>query len=200
MTTLNKFKRLALARLEFPKIVKDEKGFGYLYAKLEQILDSIIPILNKFELDILQTIKDDKVKTYFVDLITGDAELLGEILIDRTIVLPKMNPYQVYGSAISYFRRYQILVGLGLAQEDNDAGGAIVQDKPRINNVDKDTSVTKESVAKLYKEKEHLVPDDWKNQITAALLENKPDRLARLEKYLKELNKPIEEVEKDATT
>lgn len=130
MTTQNKYKRLAIAKSEFPTLVKDTKAYGYNYCKLEQVIAAVEPILHKHDLDIMQKVIGKNVQTYLIDLITGEIELVGDIEIDTTVQLAKMNSYQVFGSAISYYRRYELLAALNLAQEDFDANSNS-SDKPK---------------------------------------------------------------------
>ena len=137
MTTLNKYARLAKAKAEFPAILKDTQAFGYKYAKLEQVIDATTPTLNKYGLDIMQTCVGMAVQTYLVDLEDGTKELVGDVPIDPTVTLAKMNVYQVMGSAISYFRRYELLAFLGLAQEDSDGAA------PNVPEVDMNALVAK---------------------------------------------------------
>lgn len=170
MTTINKFKRLSLAKAEFPAILKDTKAFGYNYAKLEQVIDAVTPALNKYELDIIQTVVGNGVQTYLLDLIDGSKELMGDVLIDSTVVLAKMNVYQVMGSAISYFRRYQLLACLSLAQEDNDAGGAAdTKAAPAKAPVKETQPVDMVTMISAYSKKKSSLKEDQIKYIDAAI-------------------------------
>ena len=131
--------KLAAFKEEPIVIPKSKKGFGYKYAPLDTILPIVEPLLRKHGLWYFHTTDFDKIswktylKTVIYELEPEDAAIPGtvttgwitsKILIDEEVVLAKMNKFMVLGSALTYFRRYHLVVMLGLiTDEDTDAGG-----------------------------------------------------------------------------
>lgn len=192
MTELqNKWKRLALAKSEFPAILKDAQAFGYKYAKLEQVIQAVEPILHKYDLDLLQTVINGSVLTYLVDLVNGEKELVGDITIDTSVVLAKMNTYQVYGSAISYFRRYEILACLGLAQEDDDAQGEQIKHTPvkkELSYSPISLATTMQHLKELYLLKKDKVPEGGRKELEKYFAESTTqENINKAHAYLKGL-------------
>lgn len=184
MTTQNKYKRLALAKAKFPKILKDSAAFGYKYAKLEQVINAVESILHEFDLDIMQKIIGKNVQTYLIDLVSGESELVGDIEIDTTVQLAKMNVYQVFGSAISYYRRYELLAALGLAQEDSDANPPTDPNAPAKQHV---LTEKQSELQKLYLLKKKSVTLDWQKEIELAIKNNSQDRFEKIKTFLQGL-------------
>lgn len=129
-------RKLWLVRKEIPKLEKDAQGFKFKYVDLETILDSVIPILDKHEIgfDHSTHVYDGKnALTTTLFLLNGnDTEIFqSTLVIPDKVELAGMNGYQSLGSALTYFRRYSLLVMLGiLTGEDVDIAQPKENKKP----------------------------------------------------------------------
>ena len=104
-------------------IKKNKDGYGYKYTELAEI--------NKYCMEngitYYQEIETNEInqKDYIVTTLQyGDTEIKrrGCQIVEATLSGIK-NPVQEYGSALTYCRRYSLLMALGLATEDDDAAG-----------------------------------------------------------------------------
>lgn len=119
-TGISFFARFAKAQIEYLPLYKDTKGYGYNYATLTQVIDATKNALIKNEVYFQQTVENNSLKTYLLDLITGEKQLTCEFeLISASV--KGANELQQMGAGISYLRRYSLMLALGLATEDNDA-------------------------------------------------------------------------------
>ena len=110
----NIYKSLAAFQQECQVIHKGTKGYGYSYADLPTILSVINPL-----------------RTILFHVSSGDT-IESCVAIPQGVQLKGMNEFQVYGSAITYFRRYAISSLLGIVTDkDTDAGGE--QIKPTLD-------------------------------------------------------------------
>ena len=117
---------------EIEAIVKETSNpyFKSVYADLPSIIGAVRPVLAKYNMAYVQSLISDR------NPITGEPS--GKIIIETVLIhksgewmsstLPldvgtKPGP-QVYGSAITYARRYGLQTTLGLATEDDDANAA----------------------------------------------------------------------------
>lgn len=112
-------KAFAKAKLEISPIAKDSTNpfFKSKYFDINQILESVEPILLKHGLLILQPVKDNKVFSILYHVESGE-------FIDSSIELPNITDSQKLGMAITYFRRYTIQSLLALQAEDDDGNTA----------------------------------------------------------------------------
>lgn len=123
-------KSLAMFQRECPTIHKGTKGYGYNYADLPTIIETIKPLLEKFNLGFTQLIEDDGLRTIVFHTETGESmETFSNIPLN--VDLKGQNIYQTMGSAYSYFKRYQLTAILGVvtSDEDNDASGQPTRSK-----------------------------------------------------------------------
>jgi hypothetical protein len=117
---------LLKAKQQFPAIGKDKAGYGYNYATLDQILDTVIPILHRNGLDLDQLEYDcDKdcqaVITRITHVETGQWKTSGAKVMQMS-QKKGMSLEQSSGSADTYVRRYQLAKFLALSiAEDTDA-------------------------------------------------------------------------------
>lgn len=115
------YTQLLAAQLEFPKIKKDATNpfFKNKYASLDGILETVLPILHKHGLFIIQSPINmmDKVGVQ-TDIFYTDGDFLTSSF---TVTLAKNDP-QGAGSAITYCRRYALTAMLGLNVEEDDDG------------------------------------------------------------------------------
>lgn len=121
------FKALADFQQEVPAIHKGTKGYGYSYADLSTIFETINPILKKHDLGFTQLIQGDYINTKVFHTKTGDY-IESNVDIPQNVVLKGQNEFQVLGSAITYLRRYALSSALGLVT-DIDADGSSNQTK-----------------------------------------------------------------------
>ena len=123
-------KKVAVLQQEVPVIFKSTEGFGYNFADLTAIFNILNPYMAKHGLGFTQGTMIHEtggtiVYTKIYDIEKEDEFLYSEMLIPEDISLAKMNKYQVIGSGITYYKRYQISAMLGLITDtDNDAATA----------------------------------------------------------------------------
>lgn len=104
------------------KIKKNQQGYGYKYADLAQIHD----YCEANDIRYYQYIEPFEGNDYIMTVIRYLAEdedrqpRRGCRVVQATLS-GKSNPAQEQGSAITYARRYSLLMALGLATSDDDA-------------------------------------------------------------------------------
>ena len=117
------YKSLAEFQQEVPVIHKGTEGYGYSYADLPAILETINPLLKKHGLGFYQMVNGTQLCTTVYHIKSGES-IEGCADIPQNVSLAKMNAFQVLGSAITYMRRYQLSAMLGLVTDkDTDAAG-----------------------------------------------------------------------------
>jgi hypothetical protein len=123
----NLFKSLAEFQQEVPVIHKATQGYGYSYSDLPKIFSVINPLLKKHGLGFTQLIESENLTTILFHVETGETiESKMRLLTD--VALKGMNEFQVYGSQLTYFRRYALSSILGIVTDkDTDAGGEQVK-------------------------------------------------------------------------
>ncbi|MGI9118440.1 MAG: ERF family protein [Minisyncoccia bacterium] len=143
------YKSLADLQQEVPVILKDTSGFGYKYADLPAILETINPLLKKYSLGFTQLINGTKLKTILFHIESGETiESETDMPVDSLVYelnekgksvlkgFEGMNKAQAIGSLITYFRRYALSSMLGLVT-DKDTDGTkaknIINDEEDIN-------------------------------------------------------------------
>jgi len=129
----NLYKSLAKFQKEVKNIPKNSRGYGYDYAKLEDIIRIVTPTLNKNGLVLIQSIDTDiesrlpSVKTILAHMDTGESIESNTPISE--VKLGSMNTYQSLGSGITYMRRYSIAGILGIAPDDDiDASKELVRE------------------------------------------------------------------------
>jgi len=130
MKTMNaKFcKALAGFSQEVPSIHKNTKGYGYSYSNLSEIFSVINPLLKKHGLGFTQIVNGTSLTTIVFHVESGET-IEGTMDIPQGVQLKGMNEFQVYGSAISYLKRYHIS-GMLCLVTDSDIDASGVQTKP----------------------------------------------------------------------
>lgn len=129
------FKALADFQQEVPVIAKNAQGYGYKFADLPTILETINPLLKKHGLGFIQQLDGTSLVTTIFH-VESEQTLTGSVDIPQNVQLKGMNDFQVLGSAITYMRRYALSSALGLVTDvDNDAHGEQTkpQSKPAIS-------------------------------------------------------------------
>ena len=131
---------LAKFQKECPAIKKDSTAgtekFSYQYGSLPHILEIIQPHLEKAKLTFTQPISWREGKQF---LYTKLYHLESGECIESKVEIPDvqfqgMNPFQSFGSGVTYLRRYALISVLGIVpdEDDNDAQGKAEKksDKP----------------------------------------------------------------------
>ena len=119
----NLFKSLAAFQQECPIIHKATSGYGYTYADLPDIFKVINPLLAKHGLGFTQEIDGDALVTTIFHVESGEIRVSRANLI-QGVQLKGMNEFQVFGSNLTYMRRYCISAALCLVTDkDIDASG-----------------------------------------------------------------------------
>jgi len=137
MNTMNIKKELLQAlsnfQAEVPVIFEaSSNDFGkYKYADLKQIVKAINPLLRKNGLVTTQFVDDEYLVTMVLHIETQQF-IESRLKLIAGIQLKGMNDFQVYGSQLTYFRRYGLAQLLGLITDaDNDASGEQVRTQPQ---------------------------------------------------------------------
>ena len=124
--TRNIHERIEAAKANFPAIFKQATGQvgtrHYQYADITSVVDGVEPALTAEGVGIFPTVEMGDVVT---ELRIIDAPVADEnARVVCSIPLPAdLTPQQV-GSAITYFRRYELVLLLNLLTEDDDGASA----------------------------------------------------------------------------
>jgi hypothetical protein len=123
----NLFKSLAEFQQEVPVIHKATQGYGYTFADLPKIFSVINPLLKKHGLGFTQLIENENLTTILFHVESGET-IESKMALLKDVALKGMNEFQVYGSQLTYFRRYALSSILGIVTDkDTDAGGEQVK-------------------------------------------------------------------------
>ena len=123
------YQKLAQAKKEIGAISKDSKNPFYKskYFDINQLLQHVEPVMEKYGLMIMQPIIEGKVVSLIIDVETGN-DCRSEITLTD-----ERDPQKI-GSQISYFRRYSLSSLLCLQAQDDDGNKAIPK-KPTAKKV-----------------------------------------------------------------
>lgn len=136
-------KALADFQDEVPVIHEDTEGFNYTYANLNTIFDTIKPLLKVHGLAFYQLLDGKNLKTVIYHIESGET-IEGSVEIETNVKLASMNHYQVFGSAITYFRRYSLSCVLGLiTDKDIDVKGERVEKATVLSDTKIDSIIKK---------------------------------------------------------
>ncbi len=115
---------LAKAQANMGKAHKQANNlhFRSKYADLGNVMDACLPALNEAGIALIQPTGEDE-HGRFVETILIHGES-GEILTCRVPLIVSKNDMQVYGSAVTYARRYGLMAMAGIAPEDDDGHAA----------------------------------------------------------------------------
>jgi len=137
----NIYKAIADFQQEVPVILKDVSGYGYKYADLPAIFETINPLMKKHGLGFYQAVNSTKesgnpyswIWTVVFHIESGE-QIESSTAIPQGVQLKGMNDFQVLGSAITYIKRYALSSLLGLVTDkDTDASGEQVKGKtPKV--------------------------------------------------------------------
>lgn len=104
-----------MRELTNPKFNKQNSHFGNKYADLESILEQVKPVLAGHGFRLFQTQREGEWVSALID-----EEAATDVLAVRTpFIVDKQSP-QAVGSALTYYRRYGILLLLNLVGEEDD--------------------------------------------------------------------------------
>ena len=113
---------------------KSGGSYAYRYAALEDVLDTVRPVLAKHGLTITQTAHNQN--SDYLKISTSILHRSGQYIVFEPLELPNGRTAQEIGSAITYGRRYHLLACLGLAASDDDDGAAAAPRVAIARNID----------------------------------------------------------------
>lgn len=100
---------------------KSGRGYSYQYTDLAQIHEYLESKGWSYEATIKRVEGDDYMFITKIDESGKRSEPMQEAKIPKVQMSDRSNPAQEYGSALTYARRYSLLMAYGLATEDDDA-------------------------------------------------------------------------------
>jgi len=130
------YQALAAFQQDVPQLFKNTKGYGYNYTDLSEIIKIINPYMQKHGLGFTQPLQKNEsngIRTIIFHIDTNET-IESYVDLIEGVQLKGMNDFQVYGNAVSYFRRYALVSILGLVSDkDTDASGEQVDKKPKLS-------------------------------------------------------------------
>lgn len=166
----NLFKSLAEFQQEVPVIHKATQGYGYTFADLPKIFSVINPLLKKHGLGFTQLIENENLTTILFHVESGET-IESKMALLKDVSLKGMNEFQVYGSQLTYFRRYALSSILGIVTDkDTDASGEQVKKVKTITDERFNKAI--DAIGKGLAKKEDLIQfelTDSQKQIFATL-------------------------------
>lgn len=132
---------------------KSGSKYSYQYVDIAQIHDYLEANQMKYYQEIETNTENgqDYIMTYrFIDGKWEERPKRGCRVVDATLV-GNSNPAQEQGSALTYARRYSLLMAFGLATEDDD--GASLTKKDRSSNTKKVANDAEQELTLIYMDK-----------------------------------------------
>lgn len=174
---------------------KSGNKYSYQYVDIAQIHEYLEENNMSYYQYIDRIDNDDYIMT--VKIIDGEESkpLRGSRVVDATL-FGNDNPAQKQGSALTYARRYSLLMAFGLATEDNDANDLNVIKEVTQEEADNYTLTFGKFKGKTLKEVQEEKPDyiDW-------LLDNsKDERMIKLIELATGKKMPSEDEQKEMLT
>lgn len=115
----------AQARMEQPKKTAVNPAFKTTYAPLDECIAASVPVLNAHGIGLRQPLASDGQAMTLSTVIFG----YGESLELSSITWPQQGSPQKVGTDITYYRRYTLCSGLGIASEEDDDGNTASKDR-----------------------------------------------------------------------
>lgn len=113
------------------KVTKNKTGYGYKYTDLAQIHNYLEENNMRYIQKIERIDGDDYIFTKRI--IDGiEDEWMQGCRVVQAVLSGKSNPAQEQGSALTYARRYSLLMAFGLATEDDDAESLTVKKQEEL--------------------------------------------------------------------
>ena len=135
-------------------VAKTKDGYGYKYTDLAQIHEYLESINARYIQVIKRIDNDDYVMTKRCFNDNWEEEWLqGSKVVDAVLNGIK-NPAQEQGSALTYARRYSLLMAFGLATEDDDAQSLSKEKTTKKQTSSKATTDQITRIESLYTEEE----------------------------------------------
>ena len=103
------------------KLKRNKDGYGYKYTDLAEIHNYLESNNMKYIQKVERIGDDDYIMTKRCFNDKWEEEWLQGCRIVQAVLVGKNNPAQEQGSALTYARRYSLLMAFGLATEDDDA-------------------------------------------------------------------------------
>ena len=100
---------------------KNKNGYGYKYTDLAEIHNYLEENNARYIQKVERLDGDDYIFTKRIINDIEDSEWLQGCRVVQATLSGKSNPAQEQGSALTYARRYSLLMAFGLATEDDDA-------------------------------------------------------------------------------
>ena len=119
-------------------IRKNSQGYGYKYTDLAEIHRHMEEVGMSYYQEIETLDGEDYIITHILD---ATDKVIRKCRGCRVVKVSGKNPAQDYGSALTYARRYSLLLAFGLATSDDD--GATLTAKPRATKTTKPTKPCK---------------------------------------------------------
>lgn len=126
-------------------VEKNQTGYGYKYASLEQIISSISQPLEETKLIYYHSVRDDYMVCSIIDVDSGES--IESITPMVKLDLKGLNSVQSLGAVMTYLRRYTLISALGLVTDEDTDGvytptQKVTEDKPWLNPILKDGQLT----------------------------------------------------------
>ena len=122
---------LAKAQLQMGKALKTSTNphFKSKYADLASVMDACMEALNSNGIAVIQPVETETENGLSVTTVFIHGES-GESLHNHVPLVVSKNDMQGYGSAITYARRYGLMMMAGLAAEDDDGEACLLYTSP----------------------------------------------------------------------
>jgi len=122
-------KAMHAAKAKIGDLTRDTTAHKYKYADLEQVLNTIRPVLNEHGLDMTQGAKVSDDGKFLI--VTTTVRLIGtNQWVYEDMPLPtenksQMNGFQHFGCGMTYGRRYALAAFFNITQKDDDGAAQI---------------------------------------------------------------------------
>jgi hypothetical protein len=128
---LNLSQKIRAIQSEIGGLEKNKEGWNnnYRYFDINDLLDKLMPLLQKYDVTLTQPIhyvenKEGRLQPLLKTILES-----GDEIVEYESLLPRNSDPQKVGSAITYFRRYSLQSLFCLKAEDDDAGSAVDRKK-----------------------------------------------------------------------